>query len=272
MMRAIGICLLLYTVAESKNSETKARYHRVLGDKTATECILTPQRTDKGWSITGVTERGTTTMTVTARYDTKDRLTGAEATLAKGDKKKVVRVTVAGNKAKVMRNGLDTQEFDVPAGVIVTSAPDWTDTFLLCRHYNLKKGGKQEFAGLWIHPEQTAQRLTFTIEQVATDSIEHEGKKRKLGRFLIRIRNNSDVPSLGGRRGADDQADLIAGQGKRRHRAGSGRLRENRQDVAPRAIKVLRQTGTNLVQRPAECRYRQTLRPFCGAVKNSVTP
>lgn len=203
MIRGIGVCLVLFIGALPKNGERKVRYFRVLGDKTATECTFTRQQTDKGSSITSITERGTTTMTVAARYDKEDRLTGAEATLSKDGHENTVRVTVAGDKAKVI-HGQETQEFEVPAGVIVTSAPDWTDTFLLCRRYNLRKGGKQEFAGLWIHPKQSAQRLTFTIERVGTDPIDHEGKKVKLNRFLIRIRNNSEYTAW-----ADDAGQMI---------------------------------------------------------------
>lgn len=76
-------------------------------------------------------------------------------------------------------------------GVIVTSAPDWSDTFLLARGYDRKKGGKQEFPGLWIHPSQPTQVLRFSIEKVGSDTIVHEGKKIELDRCEIRIRGNS---------------------------------------------------------------------------------
>jgi hypothetical protein len=51
-----------------KNGETKVRFLRVLRDKMATECIFTQEQTDKGWSISSLTQRGATTMAVTARY------------------------------------------------------------------------------------------------------------------------------------------------------------------------------------------------------------
>ena len=92
----------------------------------------------------------------------------------------------------------------MPKGVIVTSAPDWTDTWLLCRYYDRPKGGKQEFAALWIHPEQPAQRLNFSIERVGKQTIEHNGKKQELDRFTIRIRNNSEYIAW-----ADDQGRMI---------------------------------------------------------------
>src|SRR5271166_1269739 len=126
----IKSCLLLgLTIAAAgKESEEKARYLRLPADKPTTECVFTVQRSDKGWSITSVTERGTTRMTVTARYNASDVLTGADATLTAGDKAMAARVTVADGKALVKRDGQPAQEFEVPAGVIVTSAPDWTDT------------------------------------------------------------------------------------------------------------------------------------------------
>src|SRR5262249_56377066 len=91
-------------------------------------------------------------------------------------------------RAAVRRRGKPPELFGVPAGVIVTSAPDWTDIFLLCRRYDRKAGGKQKFTGLWIHPKQPPQLLPFTIERVGAEEIEHEGKTMELDRFVIGIR------------------------------------------------------------------------------------
>jgi hypothetical protein len=187
----IGPLLWIAVAAAAGESEDKVQYLRLLPGKTVTECVFTEQRGAAGRHIQSVTGRGAAKMTVTARYDAQDALTGAEATLSQGDQAAVARVEVADGKAKVKREGQETLEFAVPKGVIVTSAPDWTDTFLLCRHYDRRKGGPQEFAGLWIHPTMPAQRLTFTVERVGTDTIEHGGKKVELDRLAIRIRNNS---------------------------------------------------------------------------------
>lgn len=190
----IRSCLLfcMTVAAVPGENDDKVRYLRLLPDKSATECVFTMQQGEKGWNIVSVTERGDTKMTVTARYGARSALGSAEATLTKGEQTMAARVEVADGKATVKRAGQDAQQFEVPKGVIVTSAPDWTDTFLLCRHYDRPKGGKQEFTGLWIHPEQPAQRLTFSIEKVGTDAIEHEGKKLELDRHTIHIRNNSE--------------------------------------------------------------------------------
>jgi hypothetical protein len=169
----------------------EVRYLRLLPDKSEPECTFTTQRDERGWTITSVTGRGAKTLTVTTRYDARNILLDATAVAGDGERKQTVRVGVKDGKAAATREAGAAQEFDVPPGVIVTSAPDWTDTFLLCRRYDRKKDGKQEFPGLWIHPVQPAQRLTFSIERVGTDVIEHGGKEVKLERHRIHIRNNS---------------------------------------------------------------------------------
>jgi hypothetical protein len=54
-----------------------------------------------------------------------------------------------------------------------------------------QRGGKQEFPALWIHPTDAPQRLTFYIELQGTDAVVHDGNKVELGRYILRIRNNS---------------------------------------------------------------------------------
>jgi hypothetical protein len=167
------------------------RYLRPTSSGATIECIFTIQRKPDGWSIRSVTERGKGRLVLTAHYERKDHLTAAGIAWIRGEKEKKAKVVVAKGKARVQRQGKEPQEFDVPPGVIVTSAPDWTDTFLLCRRYDRRQAGKQSFPGLWIHPVEDSQRLTFTIERTGSDTIEHEGKKVVLDRFLIRLRNNS---------------------------------------------------------------------------------
>ncbi len=166
----------------------QARYLRVTSTGTATECTFTTERSGAGWTIASVTGRA---LTVTARYDASGTLLGAEAALGSGDAKKTAVVTVADGRARVQRPGLEAQEFDVPPGVIVTSAPDWTDTFRICRLWDRKKTGRQEFPGLWIHPVQPAQRPTFTAERTGGASLDHQGRKLELERLSIRLRGNS---------------------------------------------------------------------------------
>ena len=111
---------------------------------------------------------------------------------------------MADGKATVERPGQKAQEFEVSPGVIVTSAPDWTDTFVLCRRYDRAKGGKQSFPGLWIHPEQAAHAPVFAIERTGEDKVEHAGKELKLGRYTIWLRGNSRYTAW-----ADDAGRMI---------------------------------------------------------------
>ncbi len=169
----------------------KVRYLRPAGATFAVECEFTLKKTKTGSSIESVTGRGKTKLIIAARYDSHDLLTSAEAILVRDDKKTAASVSVAAGKAKIQREGQAAQEFDVPRGVIVTSAPDWTDTFLLCRRYDRKLGGKQSFPGLWIHAEQPSQRMTFAIERGGAAAIDHSGKQVTLERCTIWLRGNS---------------------------------------------------------------------------------
>lgn len=173
-------------IAGDGPSETY-RYVRPMGDKHVTECEFDLTRDAKGWAITSRTGR----MKVEARYDKDDHLLEAKGSLSDGKSEKLVSVRVKDGKAKVERDGADAQEFDVPKGTIVTSAPDWSDVFLLCRRFDRTKTGKQEFPALWIHPEKPARRLTFTIEEYGTGRIMHDGSGIGLVRFQIHIRDNS---------------------------------------------------------------------------------
>lgn len=188
------MCLLITNSAVPLHATAPpetSRYLRPAGKAFATECEFTLKRAESGSSVESVTFRGETKMTVTARYDAEERLTAAVVILWTKDQKSTATVGVAAGKATVKRDAQPILEFEVPKGVIVTSAPDWTDTFLLCRRYDRQKGGKQHFAGLWIHPVNASQRLTFAIERSGAATIEHAGKKLKLDRFTIWLRGNS---------------------------------------------------------------------------------
>jgi hypothetical protein len=196
MPRVLMSCLCLPLAFGSvpgiaMDSAQKLRYLRPAGLQFVSECEFTLTRGENGSTIESVTQRGPVKLTVTARYDAKDLLRAAEVTLLMKDQKKTAAVSVVAGKARVLRDAQAAQEFDAPKGVIVTSAPDWTDTFLLCRRYDRDKGGKQQFAGLWIHPVEHSQRLTFAIERHGAEMIEHAGKKLKLDRYTIWLRGNS---------------------------------------------------------------------------------
>jgi hypothetical protein len=197
-MRAVirwwwGVVLVAACVAladgEDAPPET-VRYVRPAGDKFVTECEFVIARDGSGWRITSRTDRGATMMVVETRYDSEDRLTGARAQLT-GGSAKVVTVKVEDGRARVERADAAAAEFNVPKGTIVTSAPDWSDAFQLCRRYDRTRKGKQEFPALWIHPGQPARRLTFSVEWEGADRVERDGKAVELGRYRIRIRDGS---------------------------------------------------------------------------------
>src|SRR5262249_31535015 len=143
-------------------------------------------------------------LTVLSRYDRRNRLLAAEANLESDGKKKSATVAADDGKAKVRRDGQPVQEFDISPGVIVTSAPDWTDAILMRRRYHAKGGGKQSFPGLWIHPEQACQSLTFAIDKLSEETIDHADMKLKLSRFTIWLRGNSSYAAW-----ADDGGRMI---------------------------------------------------------------
>jgi hypothetical protein len=181
-----------------------ARYVRPSDRAFVPESEITVKKSRTGLSVESVTGRGKSKLTVSSRYDDRGRLTAAEATLVTGDKKSAVSVTVTAGKATIRRDGQSAQELEVPADAIVTSAPDWTDAFLLCRRYDRKAGGKQSLPGLWIHPEQATQLPKFAIERTGGDTIDHAGKELKLDRYTIWLRGNSTYAAWSG-----DQGKLI---------------------------------------------------------------
>lgn len=198
--------ILSWTLSGDPAAESidRVRYVRPSGKEFVPECEFTLRKTKAGSTIESVTSRGKTRLTVSAHYDDGDRLTGAGATLVNDGEKKTVTVAASAGKARVQWADQKAQEFEVPPGIIVTSAPDWTDTFLLCRRYDHKTGGKHTFPGLWIHPEQVRHRLTFAIERTGEDAVTHVGKKLKLSRYTIWLRGNSRYAAW-----ADETGKLI---------------------------------------------------------------
>ena len=188
--RCAGAALLFFATAGCQAGPRgpiaeQIRYFRPTPHGVVRECSFTIENREDGRTITSVTGD----LTVCARYDASDRLLEAEAKLSKGA---ASRVIVSAGRAKVLRPDRDAQDFDVPAGVIVTSAPDWTDAFWICRLWDRERAGRREFPGLWIHPVQPAQRLTFTAERVGGAALSIGGTTLPLDRLSIRLRGNSE--------------------------------------------------------------------------------
>ncbi len=178
-------------LVRADDKEERIQYLRPAQGRWEPECVFTIRRAADGREIRSETGRGATRMLVTARYDVRESLVHAEGVLHMGDMKQTVVVEASQGKAHIKPSAGDAKEVEVPAGVIVTSAPDWTDTFLLCRNFDRTKGGQQEFPGLWIHPTQPSARRTFKIEHLSADAIEHENRKIELDRYRIELRPGS---------------------------------------------------------------------------------
>jgi hypothetical protein len=169
----------------------KLRYLRPAGEGWMNECLFTIAKRENVWSIMSVTERGTVRLTLETAYGPKDALATSVITIRNGDKESIAMATAKDGNARVQLPEQSLKKLDVPPGVIVTSAPDWTDTLLLCARYDQAAGGKQTFPALWYHPDQSAQLLKLSIERQGYDTIRHDGKDVKLARFTIQLRGNS---------------------------------------------------------------------------------
>lgn len=170
----------------------KLRYLRPAGDGWVQECQFTIAKKGDGWSIDSVTERGSLKLSLFTRYRPKDVLEASILTVKNGDKESsAIAACLKEGVARVQLPEQPLNMVDVPRGVIVTSAPDWTDVLLLCARYDQAAGGKQTFPALWYHPEQGVQLLKLHIERQGHDTIQHGDRKLKLTRFAIHLRGNS---------------------------------------------------------------------------------
>jgi hypothetical protein len=135
--------------------------------------------------------RGKTTLKIhhgkdgTVRKASVTHVPNAEAEPTAGQ---TASLEITGDKAR-LRQGDKVAECEVPAGAVVTTAPDWSDIFQVILRYDKRKGGKQSFPGLWIHPTQAHRLLTFTVEKVGSDVVVIDGKKETLTRYLVRLRS-----------------------------------------------------------------------------------
>ena len=117
----------------------------------------------------------------------------AEAIHETAKAKKTAYVSFSKNTAVLTTSDGVHAKIMVAPTAVVTTAPDWTDIFLLARRYDRKKAGKQEFQGLWIHPSQPHRLLTFTIERQGADEIQPSGRKMILDRFQITLRSGGYI-------------------------------------------------------------------------------
>ena len=195
-MRVIGLAWIAVSMACGQVIAQplpvgNTRYLRPAGDGWTLECEFEVRTKGAGWTIGSTTGRGKTQLIVQAAYDEENNLRSGEVVAKDGKPDRAVVIKRNQNKVNVRRAGAESQSFELPPGVIVTSAPDWTDVFLLCKRYRPEDGGKQTFAALWVHPDQPTQFLKLSIERLGYDTIKHDGKDVKLARFMIELRGKS---------------------------------------------------------------------------------
>src|SRR5262249_48039734 len=104
--------------------------------------------------------------------------------------KKKAELGLFKDHARLKREGTTELLNRVPDAPVVTTAPDWSDVIQLVTRYDAKKGGRQEFGGLWFHPvEQPQIPIAFTIERAGTDKITLKEKEIALHRHDIHLRS-----------------------------------------------------------------------------------
>jgi hypothetical protein len=176
---------------DKHESSEVIRYLRVSGSEFIKETEIRLVRTGESLVVTSITQRGEQTLTVTSRFDSNHALTNAKVSLRRGQRTQSAAVSVTNQTARVVRDGKETNELACPGGVIVTSAPDWTDSFMAVRRYDLNGSTTQTFPGLWIHPTSKPLELTIRLTRLGHDSVMLGQKTEKLDRFLLVLRGGS---------------------------------------------------------------------------------
>ena len=188
-------CALLPSAEPDK--PVTLRYLRPAKDRLVLESEVTTTSANDGTVYVSRTERGKERMTLTLRRDAAGRLTSAEAVHEGAMRRSVVLTFEAGGRARLKRDGTTDFLKGLPENPVVTTAPDWSDAFQLARRYDAAKGGKQEFAGLWIHPVQPRQQLTFAVERAGENTVtakeDDKPAELKLNRFRVRLRSGGYV-------------------------------------------------------------------------------
>ena len=177
--------------ADKQESSKTIRFLRVSGSEFVKETEIHLVRTQETFIVTSITQRGEQTLTVTSRFDSKNVLTSASLTLRQGNRVQSASVRVTDRTARVLRDGYETTELACPGGVIVTSAPDWTDSFMAVRRYDPKGSATQKFPALWIHPTREPLELTLELTRLGRDSVTLSNKSANLDRFLLVLRGGS---------------------------------------------------------------------------------
>ena len=174
--------------ADPHKSSTTVRYLKVSAGTFAPETEIQVTQTSHGIVVTSTTRRRAQRLTVRSRFDAQNKLTGARVTLQRGPAAQSAEVRVAGRTAHVARQGKKPDKLACPVGVIVTSAPDWTDSFMAVGRYDPAGRATQKFAGLWIHPTRDPLELTFTLTRIGHDVVTRGPRDVRLDRLSLVLR------------------------------------------------------------------------------------
>lgn len=188
LMVVSGLLLRSLPAAEAEKPKP-LRYLRLAKAQFVLESEITETQTADGATFVSLTDRGSEKMTLTLHFDKNHRLTAAEALQETEKGKQSASLQIEGTSARLSRAGGVTDLLKVEGNPIVTTAPDWSDIIQLARRYDAKTGGRQEVAGLWIHPSRPPLQLTFRIERVGGDAVTVGEKKLMLERYRIRLRS-----------------------------------------------------------------------------------
>src|SRR5262249_43097501 len=118
-----------------------------------------------------------------------NRITSAETVHETPKGKKTAMLTLRDKHAFLKRAGTTDLLNKVAAFPIVTTAPDWSDVIQLITRYDAKKGGVQEFGGVWFHPTAQPATPTFTIERLGPDKIKMKDAEVTLNRYQVKLRS-----------------------------------------------------------------------------------
>jgi hypothetical protein len=183
--------LALLKEADSAAGDKVLKYVRPSGDSFSPESELRRQERDDGYEIISTTHRPGVKLTLTSRYGAGGDLREANVTVENGKQSQSATATVTGQRVEVRRAKGEPRTLDCPAGVIVTSAPDWTDAVLAVRRFDPKGKDTQEFPGLWIHPAQEPLRITIKLTRRGKQTVLRENEKLHLVRYLLQLRGGS---------------------------------------------------------------------------------
>lgn len=188
MRLLLPLLVLSAALAADTDKSAPLRYLRPGKDRLVLESEVTRTTSADGSSYVSVTDRGSEKMTLRIKHDPAGKLVSAEVLHETAKEKQSAVLTIDKGRAQ-LRRGDKTEEIALADNVIVTTAPDWTDIFDLVRRYDAAKGGKQEFAGLWIHPSRPTQHLPFTVEKAGEDTVRHRDRPLALDRYRVRLRS-----------------------------------------------------------------------------------